>query len=98
MTTTPLLAGSFFAESLPATRPRKIEEAASQFESILLAQMLRSVRESAASIGADEEGDSESSSMLEVAEQQFARMLAQQGGLGLRGLITSGLESGEGKD
>jgi Rod binding domain-containing protein len=32
--------------------------------------------------------------MLEVAEQQFAQMLAQKGGFGLAQLVAAGLERG----
>ncbi len=78
-------------------KPTKIEDAARQFESILLAQMLKSGRESASDIGGEDE-DSETSTMLEVAEQQFAQMLSLQGGIGLGALIKTGLESGNAKD
>lgn len=78
-------------------KPTKIEDAARQFESILLAQMLKSGRESASDIGGEDE-DSETSTMLEVAEQQFAQMLASQGGIGLGALIKTGLERGSAKD
>jgi Rod binding domain-containing protein len=66
------------------------EQAAQQFESLLIAQMLRSARESGAS--EDEEGESESSAMLDLSDQQFAQMLAQKGGLNLSHLIVDGLK------
>ena len=73
--------------------PTKAKDAAQQFESLLLAQMLKAVRESASDIGG-EESESETSTMLEVAEQQFAQMLAQKGGFGLAQLVAAGLERG----
>jgi Rod binding domain-containing protein len=79
-------------------KPTKIEDAARQFESILIAQMLRSGRESASAMGEEDESDSGGSTMLEVAEQQFAQMLARQGGLGLARLVTAGLERSAVKD
>jgi Rod binding domain-containing protein len=63
-----------------APKPKNAEEAAKEFESLLISQMLRSVRE-------QDEGDSESSTMLDVADQQFAKLLADHGGFGLARLI-----------
>ena len=82
--------------AVSSPKPSKIEDAARQFESILLAQMLKSGRESASDIGG-EESDSESSTMLEVADQQFAQMLVRQGGIGLTRLVKAGLEAGGAK-
>ena len=78
-------------------KPTKIEDAARQFESILIAQMLRSGRESASGIGEEDESDSAGSTMLEVAEQQFAQMLSKQGGIGLTHMVVAGLKRAEGK-
>jgi peptidoglycan hydrolase FlgJ len=64
--------------------PRKIEGAARQFEALLLGQMLRSIR--------DSEDDPTNSAMLDVADQQFAQMLANNGGIGLARLIVKGLK------
>jgi len=63
-----------------ATDPKKIREAALQFESILIGQILQSAHTES---GSDSLGD--------LANQQFATLLAQQGGLGLGPLITQGL-------
>lgn len=88
------------APILPATAPSAVapsaakeaaqaRDAAQQFEALLLAQILRSVRESGGNLGKTEEsGDC----ATDFAEQQFARVLAQQGGLGLAALIAAGLE------
>jgi flagellar protein FlgJ len=68
----------------------KIRDAAQQFEALLLGQILRSVRESGGGwLGSG--GDSSSGCATEFAEQHFASMLAQQGGLGLSDLISQGL-------
>ena len=70
--------------------PARIHDAAQQFEALLLGQMLHSVREGGSnwlSSGEDAAGDS----ATDLAEQQFAAAMAQQGGLGLATLITKGL-------
>jgi peptidoglycan hydrolase FlgJ len=68
--------------------PEKVHDAAAQFESLLVAQILRSVRESSGWLGTH---DSTTDCAMEMAEQQFATLLAQQGGLGLATLISQGL-------
>jgi Rod binding domain-containing protein len=71
--------------------PEKILDAAQQFEALLLSQMLRSIRESGKGwMGGDESATCDTAT--EFAEQQFAVVLAHQGGLGLANLIAKGLE------
>jgi flagellar protein FlgJ len=88
------MAGFTIPPIVPAASPAagqaaKTRDAAQQFEALLLAQILRSVRESGGGLGKTQEsGDCTS----DFAEQQFARVLAQQGGLGLAALIAAGLE------
>jgi peptidoglycan hydrolase FlgJ len=73
--------------------PTNAQEAAQQFEALLLGQMLRSERETGNGwLGSG--GDSSADSAIDFAEQQLALLLARQGGLGLSGLIASKLESG----
>jgi Rod binding domain-containing protein len=82
------------APSAPQTKkdsPEKILDAAQQFEALLLSQMLRSIRESGKGwLGGDESATSDTAT--EFAEQQFAMVLAHQGGLGLANLIAKGLQ------
>ena len=83
---TPALTASL---TTPAdAQPKNTEEAARQFEALLIDQMLRSARETTS-----EEDDSEADTMFDVAGQQFAQMLADRGGLGLAKLITRGLNT-----
>jgi flagellar protein FlgJ len=70
--------------------PGRIKEAAQQFEAILIQQLMKSAH---AAGGATWMGEDESGSALsEMAEQQFARMLASGGGIGLAKLVAQGLE------
>ena len=86
------------AETAPAGQPeatRKnaaaLADAASQFEALLITQLLRAARgDSEGWLGAGE--DQTAASAMELAEEQFAGALAAQGGLGLASLIVSGLE------
>ena len=83
------------AAALPAaaSKPQdsaKIHDAAQQFEALLMGQILRSARESSGWLGDDSDPSAECAT--DYAEQQFAAVLAQQGGLGLAGLIAKGLE------
>jgi Rod binding domain-containing protein len=69
--------------------PAKAEDAARQFEALMIAQMLRTARENT------EDQDSSASTMLDVADQQFSQVLANNGGLGLAKLIVKGLDQGQ---
>jgi flagellar protein FlgJ len=71
--------------------PARLREAAQQFESLLLAQMLKSMRAGDGWLGTGE--DASASSAVEMAEEQFAQALARNGGLGLTQTIVAGLSS-----
>ena len=73
--------------------PIRIQKAAADFEALLLAQMLKSARESSGGgIVGDGSDDSEANStMVELGEQQFAQALASSGGLGIAKMVVTGL-------
>lgn len=70
-------------------KPRSAEGAARQFEALLIGEMLKSVRESTADD--EDENDNSKQTMLDVADQQFAQVLANNGGLGMAKMIVTGL-------
>ena len=72
--------------------PAHIRNAAQQFESLLLGQILKTARESSSGGWSGSGGDSASETAMDIAEQQFAQVLASGGGLGLANLIMKGLE------
>jgi Rod binding domain-containing protein len=74
-------------------RPSRVEDAARQFEALLIDQMLRTAKETDS--GDSEDDGSSSSTMLDIANQQFSQLLAKNGGLGLAKLIVEGLHRGE---
>jgi flagellar protein FlgJ len=78
--------------------PAKVHDAAQQFEALLIGQMLRTERESGngwLGSGGDSAKDSAGDCATDYAEQQFATLLARQGGLGLANLIAAGLKSAQ---
>jgi Rod binding domain-containing protein len=77
--------------SRPADDPERVREAASQFEALLIHQMLRSLRESGTGGFAD--GDAAGECATDFAEQQFAEAVCERGGLGLADLIRTGLDT-----
>ena len=82
------------ASGHPPDDPAKVRDAAQQFEALLLGQILRTERESGNGwLGPG--GDSASDCATDYAEQQFATLLARQGGLGLASLISAGLQSAQ---
>jgi Rod binding domain-containing protein len=71
--------------------PELLRQAAAEFESLLVAEMLKSAREASSGgwLGAGEE--KAGATMVDLAEQQLAQALAAAGGLGLASLIVEGL-------
>jgi Rod binding domain-containing protein len=80
------------AGSAAHAEPTRLREAACQFESLLIAQMLKTMRESGSGwLGTSDEDDQAGATATEVAEEQFAQAMARQGGLGLARLVVSGV-------
>lgn len=77
-----------------ATAPEQLKaaKAAGQFESLLIAQMLKSMREEGSGwlgTGADKSADS----AIGFAEEHFASALSAAGGLGLASIVQNGLKA-----
>ncbi|HSW49116.1 MAG TPA: hypothetical protein VLH09_03030 [Bryobacteraceae bacterium] len=86
----PIVAGTSGAAEAESPRVR-LQEAARQFEALLIRELLRAARgDSEGWLGAGE--DQSAASAMGLAEEQFAGALAAQGGLGLASLIVAGLE------
>jgi Rod binding domain-containing protein len=80
-------------EAAAATGSEKTQNAAREFESLLLTMMLKTMREASGSEGWLGTGeDQAASSVMELAEQQVAQALAASGGLGLARLAEEGLK------
>ncbi len=74
-----------------ADTPEKVRDAAQQFEALLIGQILRSARQDGSGWLSDGE-DPSGEVATDYAEQQFATVLSQKGGLGLADMIAKGLE------
>lgn len=86
----PSVMSSGAAAAAPSDKPRTLQEAAQAFEALLVGQMLKMVRE-AGEQGGLGESDSSSSSVMEMAEENLARQMSANGGLGLAKVISSQL-------
>jgi Rod binding domain-containing protein len=74
--------------------PAKVREAASQFEALLIGQILHSAHENGDGwLGAPE--DSASDCATDYAEQQFAAVMAKAGGLGIARMVERHLQAKE---
>lgn len=76
----------------PKDTTGKIQKAATDFEALLLGQLLRLARESGGGSFEDGEDSETNSSLMELGEQEFAQTLAAQGGLGIARMVTAGLD------
>jgi Rod binding domain-containing protein len=83
------LGGSF--PPVEPANPQRVKEVAREFESLLIAQLMRGMRggEEQSWFGAST-GQS-AGALSEFAEQVVARTLASSGGLGLASLVAQGL-------
>src|ERR1051326_772635 len=72
--------------------PAKVRDAACQFESLLIGQIMKSMRDSSTGWLSDGDEDQAGSTATDMAEEQFASALARQGGLGLARMVVAGLE------
>lgn len=72
----------------------KLKDAASQFEAMLVTQMMQSARASGDGSWAGSESGQDST-MVELGEQQFAQALAASGGLGIAKMVVKGLTNHE---
>jgi flagellar protein FlgJ len=75
----------------PKDDPKKVKDAAQQFEALLIGQMMKSMGEAEGGwlgTGGDESG----SSAMEYAQETFAQSLSSKGGLGLASMVVKGLE------
>ncbi len=84
------LAAGAAVDPRPAAKDAK--DAASQFEALLEAQLLKCMRQSGSDgwLGTGE--DQAGATMMELAEEHLAQVLASQGGLGLANLVVEGLD------
>jgi len=74
--------------------PRTIHEAASQFESLMIAEMLKTARETTGGGALDgDDADSSGGVAMDMAQEFFAQAVAGKGGLGLAKTIEQGLQT-----
>jgi Rod binding domain-containing protein len=74
----------------PKDDPAKISDAAHQFESLLIGQMMKGMQDSEGGwMGTDE--DDAAASAMDYAQEMFAQSLSAGGGLGLAKLVAKGL-------
>ena len=95
MTTPPISAGiALTSAASPKAKdsPEKIKDAASQFEGLLISQILKAAKGDSDEGAFGGDADPASASAMDFANEYFARAMAAKGGLGLSGMIAAGLE------
>lgn len=90
----PILSSSLTAQ-MPSKRdsPEKIRDAASQFESLLIGQVLKSMHEDGEQgwLGSGE--DQTAASAMSLADEYLAQAISKNGGLGLAKMISQQLSN-----
>ncbi|HSP67238.1 MAG TPA: hypothetical protein VLN48_05900 [Bryobacteraceae bacterium] len=71
--------------------PEKIKDAASQFEALLMGQIMKAAHEEKGDGWGGDDTDNASATAMDFANDYFARALASTGGLGLSKMIVEGL-------
>lgn len=83
----PLLSGIALNESSTSRSPTKLEVAAKQFESLMIAQMMKTERDTSGGGWLSDGDETGEDSSMGMAEEQFAQSLANNGGLGLAKMV-----------
>ena len=78
------------AAARPKDDPAKVRDAATQFESLLIGQMMKSMHDAEGGWLGDGEDESASSAM-DYGREIFAQAMASNGGFGLASLVAKGL-------
>jgi len=80
------------ANTHKADSPEKIKEAASQFEGLMIGQILKAAHGDSDEGAFGGDADPASASAMDFANEYFARAMAAKGGLGLSKMIVAGLQ------
>jgi len=72
--------------------PEKIKDAASQFEGLMIGQILKAAHGDSDEGAFGGDADPASASAMDFANEYFARAMAAKGGLGLSNMIVAGLQ------
>jgi len=72
--------------------PEKIKDAASQFEALMIGQILKAAHGDSDEGAFGGEADPASATAMDFANEYFARAMSSKGGLGLSKMIVDGLQ------
>ena len=90
LTTETLTTGLGTSRITQKDSPERIRQAASQFEALLIGQILKSAHGEEGWLGTGE--DQTASSAMAIADEYLGQALAARGGLGLAHMVAAGLE------
>ncbi|HZO51073.1 MAG TPA: hypothetical protein VFB63_00075 [Bryobacteraceae bacterium] len=91
LTSVPESGTSIEAPSKHAKDNTRLDQAATDFEGLLVSQMLRHARQAGDGGWMGTGEDKSSDTMMEMAEESLARMMASQGCLGLASMMKQGV-------
>ena len=79
------------AAAKPSKENKRLDQAATDFEGLLVSQMLRHARQAGDGGWMGTGEDKSSGTMMELAEDSLARLMASQGCLGLAAMMKQGV-------
>src|SRR5512135_678963 len=88
----PVLDTASVATARKKDSPERIKDAASQFEALMIGQILKAAHGDSDEGAFGGDADPASASAMDFANDYFARAMAAKGGLGLSNMIAAGLQ------
>ena len=91
----PLSSGTTAPETDQTKDSRRLADAAKQFESLMISQMMKTARETSGGGWLSDGDETGEDSSMGMAEEQFAQSLASSGGLGLARMVVKTMSKEE---
>jgi Rod binding domain-containing protein len=89
------LSVNLMPEPSSAGNPKKLAEAAKQFEALMITQMMKSARETSGGGWLSDGDETGEDTSMGMAEEQFAQSMASHGGLGLAKMVIKTMSHSE---
>ena len=83
-------------DAIPAKDPKRLGEAAKQFEALMITQMMKTARESSGGGWLSDGDETGEDTSMGMAEEEFAKSMANNGGFGLAKMVVQTMSRPDG--